>query len=156
MATILASGEVAVQSLPHGERQLLRTSDDSGDFVFFEGVQFSPNGRTLSWYVPVAEVVQLWGVPPSSAFTSLVGGPGYALSPNGESIAFLERVRDDRDDLLWVTSLEGLPMWSVPMPADVAPGRVSTLTFGPASRTVVVDGFLPGADFEGLAVVTLG
>lgn len=157
VATLLPSGEAFLYPFDGGAPALLRPPVDASEIAFFSHLSISPDGGSVAWFDSLEDGVVVRDMPPGATFVTTDAGPGYAFSPSGDRIAWLERGRGDDPHRLRIAPLEGGGEGvSVPLPLPPAPGALSSIEWAPDGRTLVVGGFVVEDEANGFVVITLG
>ncbi len=143
LATATANDEVQLWSVADNQAQEVRQKSEKPSLFSIRQMEFTPDGKSLVYFDFSDKQTHIWNLASQSDTPIALGSDAFALSPDGKTIAWLTRSKDQPDLLSIAPVAEPDKMtvlYTFPNDLQVAP-RISWIWFTPKGKQLVVGGF---------------
>lgn len=156
LATATGSDEVALWDVATNKSTVVRPASEKKGLFSIRTLTFSADGKSLVYYDAGDKATHFWDIASGAESKSLpVGAPIFALSLDGNSLAWIESQTSGAKVRLLKGSGEPQDLADIPAPLK-ALGFSPTVAFTPDGRQVIVGGLTAMDENNAILVITIG
>ncbi|MCC7446264.1 MAG: WD40 repeat domain-containing protein [Anaerolineae bacterium] len=158
LATATGSDEVALWDVATNKPTVVRPASEKKGLFNVRTLVFAADGKSLVYYDGVSKSTHIWDIASSAESQSLpVGAPVFALSPDGDTLVWVESQSGGSGSKVRLMKLSGEPqdLAEIP-PALKALGFSPAVAFTPDGQQVIVGGLTAMDENNAIYVINVG